>query len=173
MKVLPVPPPKPAIAAAAAPVKPAATVPRKPSATAVPAPAPAPAPPATTGEGDAAQEALLDEANDVNRLFSNDVLEWEKLRVTKLIAAAKAAKKPIPEDLPDRLQVVDMKMSMLVVQVQTGKLSPEKYTEVLKKSLESEKGLAKRLVGAGLREEAKLALARAKIIEAEIAAGNE
>lgn len=50
-------------------------------------------------------------------MVSNDVLEWEIERLTKQIAQLKVTKKPIPEDLADRLQQANLKMQILVVQV--------------------------------------------------------
>ena len=56
-------------------------------------------------------------------MVSNDVLEWEIERLTKQIAQLKVTKKPIPEDLADRLQQANLKMQILVVQVRFKSIS--------------------------------------------------
>lgn len=67
----------------------------------------------------------------MDNLISNDVLEWEVQNVKTKIAQLQATKKPVPEELSDRLQAVQLKLSMLTVQVETGQLQPEVYFQQL------------------------------------------
>ena len=58
----------------------------------------------------------------VDSIVSNGVLEWEETQLTEKI---KALKGKAPEEITDRLQAVQIKMNILVLQVQSGKLSME------------------------------------------------
>lgn len=83
----------------------------------------APAPTADSNEEE--------DEDSVDNLISNDVLEWETQNIKTKIAQLQATKKPVPEELSDRLQAVQLKSSMLTVQVETGQLQPEVYFQQL------------------------------------------
>ena len=87
--------------------------------------------------------------------MSNDVLEWEASRLAGVSEQA------------TRLQEVDAKMQVLVMQVQTGVLSEEGYVAMVQAKIEEEKRLAKALVKVD-REQAQMALRRAKIMQKEL-----
>jgi hypothetical protein len=101
----------------------------------------------------------------VENLISNDVLEWELENINKKIASMNGT---APEDLTERKQAVEFKLSFLQVQVQTGQLSEEAYFQQLKAKILFEKNLATKLVKQGQRLPAALALKRAKIMEKEL-----
>jgi hypothetical protein len=98
-------------------------------------------------------------ASSVDNLFSNDVLEAEVTRLQKL---------PQDEGVTLRLQQVEAKMQILIVQVQTGRLTMEGYTEQVQKKIQEERDAAKQLVAAGCKQSAMNALRRAKIMQAEL-----
>jgi len=101
-------------------------------------------------------------------MISNDVLENEAAQVDAQIAAYAQKKQPTPEALVDRKQALELKMSILVIQVQSGQITPEKYVEMLQAKVSEERALAKKLVGLGKKEWARYPLSRAKIMETEI-----
>jgi hypothetical protein len=57
--------------------------------------------------------------------MSNNVLEHEQKVVNEAIAGFKARGATVPDDLTDRQQQIDIRISLLVLQVQTGKLTME------------------------------------------------
>jgi hypothetical protein len=59
---------------------------------------------------------------------SNNVLEFEERRVSAEIEAQSKRKATVPEELTDRKQQLEIKMQLLVLQVQTGKLTMESRT---------------------------------------------
>ena len=61
----------------------------------------------------------------MDTIVSNNVLEYELNLVTQTMAALQAKKQAVPEDLVDRKQQLDIKMQLLVLQVQSGKLTME------------------------------------------------
>lgn len=102
----------------------------------------------------------------------------------------------MPEALTDRKQALELKMNILVMQVQTGAITPEnyplfiylfinnnvqfslflsklylmvfRYVEMLQTKVEQEMALAKKLVALGKKDWAKFPLTRAKIMKSEI-----
>lgn len=100
-----------------------------------------------------AQEDLeLEDVISVDNIVSNDVLEYEIDAVNTQLAAQKAAP---PESLIDRKQALELKMNLLVIRVQTGQLSPEDYVEQLKKKIEEDTNLARKLVSMGKKDWAR------------------
>lgn len=129
-----------------APAKPAAPAAQKPAAAAAPAqkpaaaakPAPAAAKPAAAEE----DEMDLEDVNNVDNIISNDVLESEMEAVNAQLAAYPKFVAPLfyfdrtrcaqkktapPETLVDRKQAIELKMNILVIQVQSGQITPEGY----------------------------------------------
>ncbi|CAG8564590.1 2963_t:CDS:10 [Ambispora leptoticha] len=113
-------------------------------------------------------EQAEEELNNVDNLVSNLVLEQEINLVNNQIASLQAQRKPVSDDLVDRKQALEIKMNLLIIQVQTGQLTMEKYLDQVKKSISSFKKLALFFKQAGKLDEAKRALARSKIMEKEI-----
>ncbi|CAG8592425.1 4859_t:CDS:2, partial [Ambispora gerdemannii] len=120
------------------------------------------------GEEDKELEQAEEELNSVDNLVSNLVLEQEINLVNNQIASLQAQHKPVSDDLVDRKQALEIKMNLLVIQVQTGQLTMEKYLDQVRKSILNFKKLALFFKQAGKLEEAKRALARSKIMEKEI-----
>jgi hypothetical protein len=90
------------------------------------------------------------------------LLEQEQQRITALLT------KTLSTQLAERLQTVEFKLQLLVLQVQSGELSLEAYLQQLKASIQANKQLAIRLKQNGLTAEAREALRRAKTMEQEI-----
>eukprot|EP01113_Clastostelium_recurvatum_P018901 TRINITY_DN2227_c0_g1_i2.p1 TRINITY_DN2227_c0_g1~~TRINITY_DN2227_c0_g1_i2.p1 ORF type:complete len:785 (-),score=252.31 TRINITY_DN2227_c0_g1_i2:70-2169(-) len=143
------------------------SVPKPVSTTSLkPAPAQSPPPSSSSDDDDEGDPDQVD-------IISNDVLEFEVGRLNNLIAQYKTQKKEVPEEIEDRKQALELKMNILVIQVQTGALSVETYTDMLMKKIEEEKVLAQKLVQKGKRDWAKAALHRAKVMKQETEAGDE
>jgi len=68
----------------------------------------------------------------------------------------------------DRKQAIEFKLNFLQVQVQTGQLNADLYFEQLKGQIVWEKDIAKKLLQMGKKEDASVALQRAKIMEKEL-----
>jgi hypothetical protein len=107
--------------------------------------------------------------NSVDWLVSNGVLEWEQQRVNQQILGFKKAKKEVPFDIDLRATQIQMKMDLLVIQIQQGRLTMESYGDLLKGKIPEERQLALYLKQSGDMEGAKLALQRAKLMEQELA----
>jgi len=104
----------------------------------------------------------------VDNLISNLVLEKEMGLVDSQIDTFKKQHKPVPEDLIDRKQALEIKMSLLVIQVESGQLTMDQYIAQVKASILKHKKLALTFKGAGKLDGAKQALARSKIMEKEV-----
>eukprot|EP01112_Ceratiomyxa_fruticulosa_P021634 TRINITY_DN7680_c0_g5_i1.p1 TRINITY_DN7680_c0_g5~~TRINITY_DN7680_c0_g5_i1.p1 ORF type:complete len:803 (-),score=262.51 TRINITY_DN7680_c0_g5_i1:82-2490(-) len=132
---------------------------------------------ATTPSNKKEEEEEDDDEGDpdnIDNVISNEVLEFLQNKVNNDIAQLTAKKQPVPDTLVDLKQAIEIKANMLVIQVQTGALTMEKYTEMLQKQIEEENLLAKKLLKKGKREWAKAALHRAKLMKDEIeSAANE
>eukprot|EP01135_Chromosphaera_perkinsii_P003775 Nk52_evm21s255 gene=Nk52_evmTU21s255 len=122
-----------------------------------------PASPATSvGGADDLEEPSIDD------VVSNMVLEWEQEQVDKLIIQYKTQKKGVPEDVTDRKNQIDIKMTILIASVQSGTLTMEGYLDMLRKRIPMDKKMALEYKSAGKTEWAKIALKRAKIMEDEL-----
>eukprot|EP01105_Mastigella_eilhardi_P017114 TRINITY_DN3936_c0_g1_i3.p1 TRINITY_DN3936_c0_g1~~TRINITY_DN3936_c0_g1_i3.p1 ORF type:complete len:510 (-),score=180.18 TRINITY_DN3936_c0_g1_i3:64-1593(-) len=142
----------------------------------LPKPQPPQPKPQPAAEVKNAAEAVGDDeidAESLDRVVSNDVLEWEQDRVTRQLAAAKVAGKALSEDMVVRKQDIEVKMQLLVIQVQTGKITPEGYIKMLEAAVKAEHEVARRLVGLGRKEQAVVPLQRVKIMQKEIASASE
>ncbi|CAG8631475.1 6053_t:CDS:2, partial [Paraglomus brasilianum] len=113
-------------------------------------------------------EQAEEELNNVDNLISNLVLEKEMGLVDSQIDTFKKQHKPVPEDLIDRKQALEIKMSLLVIQVESGQLTMDQYIAQVKASILKHKKLALTFKGAGKLDGAKQALARSKIMEKEV-----
>lgn len=105
-----------------------------------------------------------DEANPVDDIVSNDVLEWELNSLDKAIAGGDSS-----EATADRRGEVELKMQMLVMSVQTGALTMEAYVAQLKPAILAAKKRAQALNAIGNKSEAMRALQHSKIMTKEVA----
>jgi hypothetical protein len=72
------------------------------------------------------------------------------------------------EDLMDRKQALEIKMNMLVIQVQTGMLDMESYLNSVQKRMEQDRQLAIVFKKFNRLDLAKAALVRKKIMQDEL-----
>lgn len=158
----------PAVVPAPAAAKPKAAA---PVAAAVPKSTPAPAKKAAAAAATTDDELDIEEWESAENMVSNNVLEAEFTSVTKQIDTLQAQRKIVPDDLADRKNAIEIKMKLLMLSVQTGKLSLEDYMAQLKQRAEAERKFAAKCVAlktAEGKEAAKRALIRAKVMEAEM-----
>jgi len=106
-------------------------------------------------------------------MVSNELLESELGKVDAQLNAFAAQKKPPPEDLVDRKQEIELKIKLLVLQVETGMLTQEAYVARLQAKIAEERNTARELAKLGKRDWAKMALARVKVMEKELSEGGE
>ncbi|KAL9545413.1 hypothetical protein MBANPS3_007169 [Mucor bainieri] len=118
--------------------------------------------PATSDNGEL--EAAEEEFNSVDNIVSNMVMEHELNLVN---ANLKTSKQP-KDDLQDRKQALEIKMNMLVIQVQTGILDMDTYLENVQKRMEADRRLAIVFKKHGRLDLAKAALVRKKIMQDEL-----
>ncbi|KAF9972570.1 Coiled-coil and C2 domain-containing protein 1B [Actinomortierella ambigua] len=109
------------------------------------------------------------EFESVDLLVSNNVLESEIEMAKQGIQAATAAGKTEEADgYQDRLMQLEVKMQLLVAQVQSGLLTMDQYCTKVKARMEKDKALALFFKKRQMLPEAKKALARFKIMQAEM-----
>jgi hypothetical protein len=109
----------------------------------------------------------LPDYESLDWIISNAVMEAELAKTQQQIEAAKTAGQEVPLELELRAQQLNMKMEILVIQIQHGQVTVESYMEMLQKKVLDERALATKLKRAGKLEEAKQALMRAKLMERE------
>eukprot|EP00163_Fabomonas_tropica_P009412 TRINITY_DN1921_c0_g2_i6.p1 TRINITY_DN1921_c0_g2~~TRINITY_DN1921_c0_g2_i6.p1 ORF type:complete len:897 (+),score=257.89 TRINITY_DN1921_c0_g2_i6:375-3065(+) len=109
----------------------------------------------------------LDDPLNVDLIVSNNVLEQES-EALALKLGQMAAKGRIPDDLQDRKTAIDLKMQLLVIEVQTGKLTMPGYLERVKKAMLVDKKLAIQLNKMGKKQLAYQVLQRVKTMKAEV-----
>ncbi|KAI9257469.1 hypothetical protein EDC94DRAFT_614519 [Helicostylum pulchrum] len=107
-----------------------------------------------------------EEFNSVDNIVSNMVMEHELGLVNAGLASKQSAKSK--EDLMDRKQALEIKMNMLVIQVQTGMLDMNTYLENVQKRLESDRRLAIVFKKHHRLDLARAALVRKKIMQVEL-----
>lgn len=96
------------------------------------------------------------------------VLEHELTVINAQITTLTSRNQPVPDDLTDRKQALDIKMNLLVVQVQTGLLTMDAYLKNVEERMEKDGKLAVTLKNAGRTDLAKVALRRRKIMRDEV-----
>ncbi|KAI7897778.1 uncharacterized protein BX663DRAFT_565252 [Cokeromyces recurvatus] len=104
-----------------------------------------------------------EEFNSVEALVSNMVLEHE-LKLTN----SELSIYPNKEELIDRKQALDIKMNMLIIQVQTGLLDMETYLKQVEIRMEKDRRLAMIFKRHGRLDLAKAVLVRKKIMQDEL-----
>lgn len=102
----------------------------------------------------------------MDNIASNMVMEHEM----GLVNAGMASKQPAKakEDLMDRKQALEIKMNMLVIQVQTGMLDMDTYLENVQKRMDADRRLAIIFKKHNRLDLAKAALVRKKIMQDEL-----
>eukprot|EP00741_Cyanophora_paradoxa_P014008 tig00020723_g13522.t1 len=75
----------------------------------------------------------------------------------------------VPDELTARIMETEMRMQVLVTEVQSGKLTPEGYEVRVRGALAAFKSLAAKWSAAGDKAKAMAALRRAKVVEKELA----
>ncbi|KAG0335633.1 Coiled-coil and C2 domain-containing protein 1B [Podila horticola] len=118
---------------------------------------------------DSEKYKALEELNGVELLTSNMVLEAEIQAAQEQIHNAKAVgNSEAADDYQDRLTQLEIKMKLLMLQVQTGQLTMEGYCQAVNARVDKDKQLAIQLNRLGLRAEAAKAMKRYKIMAAEM-----
>ncbi|KAG0054676.1 Coiled-coil and C2 domain-containing protein 1B [Gryganskiella cystojenkinii] len=114
-------------------------------------------------------EKALSELNNVDLLVSNNVLENEIQLAQKMVHDARAvANSELEEEHQDRLTQLEIKMKLLVLQVQTGQLTMEAYCKAVYARIEKDKQLAITCKRLKMVPEAMRALGRSKIMTQEM-----
>ncbi|CAO0794104.1 unnamed protein product [Mucor circinelloides] len=111
-------------------------------------------------------EAAEEEFNNVDSIVSNMVMEHE-LNLVNSNLASKSGKQQ-KDDLQDRKQALEIKMNMLVIQVQTGILDMDTYLENVQKRMDADRRLAIVFKKHNRLDLAKAALVRKKIMQDEL-----
>ncbi|KAF1803952.1 hypothetical protein FB192DRAFT_1370576 [Mucor lusitanicus] len=111
-------------------------------------------------------EAAEEEFNSVDNIVSNMVMEHE-LNLVNANLASKSGKQQ-KDDLQDRKQALEIKMNMLVIQVQTGILDMDTYLENVQKRMDADRRLAIVFKKHNRLDLAKAALVRKKIMQDEL-----
>ncbi|KAI3650410.1 hypothetical protein MP228_003891 [Amoeboaphelidium protococcarum] len=113
-------------------------------------------------------EQLVEQFDNIEAIVSNNVLEMLQTETIKAIAEQRTTRSgKSVDDLNDVKQRIDLKMNLLVIQVQTGQLTMEKYLAQLKQSIEDHKQMALRFKQLGNLDYARKALARIKVMQSE------
>ncbi|ORZ02963.1 hypothetical protein BCR43DRAFT_482474 [Syncephalastrum racemosum] len=126
----------------------------------------------SSAQNDELQQAE-DEFNSVDSLVSNMVLEHETNAVAGALSGgggggSKLLSGASKDDLMDRKQALDIKMNMLVIQVQTGMLDMDTYLDNVRKRMERDRELAVIFKKHNRLDLAKAALTRKKIMQNEV-----
>ncbi|KAI9265020.1 hypothetical protein BDA99DRAFT_507483 [Phascolomyces articulosus] len=113
-------------------------------------------------------EEAEEELNSTDSIISNMVLDYEINIANNALTSGKALDTTTKEDLMDRKQGLDIKMNMLVIQVQTGVLDMDTYLSNVRKRMDRDRQLALIFKKHNRLDLAKIALARKKIMQDEI-----
>ena len=111
----------------------------------------------------------------VENMVSNNVMEWALDTLNRKLVQARQQKAKSQEGvdlvelLQDRKQQLELAMQLLVLRVQTGKLTMEDYRTTLEEKVKEETERARMFKAQGNIPAAKMALQRAKIMREELA----
>jgi len=119
-------------------------------------------------DGTSVGDMELEDVISIENIVSNDVLEAELESVNGQLATYATNSEKPPESLDERKAAIELKLNLLVIQVQSGQLTPESYIEILKKKIEEDTNLARKLVAAGKKDWARYPLVRTKIMRKEV-----
>ena len=115
----------------------------------------------------------LEDAGGIDNICSNDVLEWEAEQVSRQLQAHTSRGLAEPEDLLDRKIQIELKMQLLITEIQSGVLELPAYVERLKQQIERDKALALKLKRGNRKEDALVVMNRIKIMKAEIESADD
>ncbi|KAK3847539.1 MAG: hypothetical protein J3R72DRAFT_167165 [Linnemannia gamsii] len=128
-----------------------------------------PAPAADALGEESESDKALNEFNSVELLVSNMVLESEIQIAQQMVHDAKAVgNSETAEEYQDRLMQLEIKMKLLVLQVQTGQLTMDVYCRSVYDRIGRDKKLAVELKRLNMVPEAKRVLGRSKIMAQEM-----
>ncbi|KAI7851983.1 hypothetical protein BDC45DRAFT_571568 [Circinella umbellata] len=125
-------------------------------------------PPASGSKEKTELEEVMEELSSVDSIISNMVLDYEINIANNALASKKPLDGTTKEDLMDRKQALDIKMNMLIIQVQTGVLDMDTYLSNVRKRMDRDRQLALIFKKHNRLDLAKIALARKKIMQDEI-----
>eukprot|EP00741_Cyanophora_paradoxa_P013897 tig00020724_g13415.t1 len=114
----------------------------------------------------AADDDDLEDPESLTLATTNGLLEWELEQARAKEAACGGL---VPDELTARIMETEMRMQVLVTEVQSGKLTPEGYEVRVRGALAAFKSLAAKWSAAGDKAKAMAALRRAKVVEKELA----
>ncbi|KAG0328653.1 Coiled-coil and C2 domain-containing protein 1B [Dissophora globulifera] len=129
-----------------------------------------PAPAASVEDSEETEsEKALSELNSVELIASNMVLESEIQHAQQMVHDARAVgNSDAADEHQDRLTQLEIKMKLLVIQVQTGQLTMDGYCQAVNARIAKDKKLAIEFKRLGMLPEAKRALGRSKIMAQEM-----
>lgn len=104
----------------------------------------------------------------IDLIVSNNVLEFEQKSVNMEIEALQKKKLTVPDELTDRRQQIEIKLSLLILQVQSGKLTMDAYLGQLREAVVTVKQQALAFKRLNNLEMAKRALKRLAILQQEL-----
>ncbi|CAG8634985.1 8643_t:CDS:2 [Gigaspora rosea] len=113
-------------------------------------------------------ELAEEQLNNVDLIVSTGLIQEEIELINSQILTLEAQGKPIPDDLSDRKSALEIKMSLMEIQVQTGQLTIDQYLDQVKASIADFKRFALIFKKAGKIEEAKKTLVKCKVMENEV-----
>ncbi|CAO3575997.1 unnamed protein product [Absidia cylindrospora] len=122
----------------------------------------------TPPTGNTELESAEEELDSVDTLVSNMVLEHEINVASAALGNSNSSGGRTKEEWMDRKQALDIKMNMLVIQVQTGMLDMQQYLDSVEKRMQRDRQLALVFKKHQRLDLAKLALARKKIMQDEL-----
>ncbi|KAG2222805.1 hypothetical protein INT45_011615 [Circinella minor] len=125
-------------------------------------------PPASASKEKTELEEAMEELSSADSIISNMVLDYEINNANNALASKKPLDGTTKEDLMDRKQSLDIKMNMLIIQVQTGVLDMDTYLSNVRKRMDRDRQLALIFKKHNRLDLAKIALARKKIMQDEI-----
>ncbi|KAJ3411982.1 Coiled-coil and C2 domain-containing protein 1B [Chytridiales sp. JEL 0842] len=101
-------------------------------------------------------------------IASNQVLEAEYNALVAQIAALKAARKPVPDELDDRKTGYEIRMNLLVTMVQVGALTMQAYIDSVKANVATTKKQTLAFKNAGKMDLTKQGMVRIKLMTDEV-----
>jgi len=123
---------------------------------------------AKSGTSEINLKVLKKKVQSLDWIVSNSVFEYEEKRLNELVSKLKMERKSHDEE-ETRITLVAVKITDIVFRIQSGLLTIDTYTEGVQKKITEERETAKLLANAGDLETARGCLARAKIMEKELA----
>jgi len=123
---------------------------------------------AKSGTSEINLKVLKKKVQSLDWIVSNSVFEYEEKRLNELVSKLKMERKSHDEE-ETRITLIAVKISDIVFRIQSGLLTYDTYTEGIQKKIIEERETAKLFANAGDLDTARGCLARAKIMEKELA----